>query len=121
MSQSLVKLAFSAANVWAETALTNVPKTVKATSPTVKAIEIVNTGNQDVYLKGWFAVSGSVTIGTTAPDFSWLCPALKTRRILIPGAGAIYPTALSVAVTTDKGTAGATAPATPPGVKIVYS
>lgn len=121
MAQSLLKLAFSAANVWAETALSNVVKQIKATTATVRGIEIVNTGSFDVYVKGWFALSASVTIGTTAPDFSWLCPALKTRRIYIPGAGAVYPTALSVAATSDKGTAGATAPVTAPQVRVIYT
>lgn len=121
MSQSNLKLAFSSSNVWAETACTAVKQQIKATSATVKAIEMVNTGQQDVYFKGYFATAGSVTLGSTAPDFIFMVPALKTRRIYMPGAGAVYPTALTVAATSDKGTAGATAPTVPISVKVVYS
>ena len=122
MAQSLINLAFSASKVWGETALGSTVKEVKATSPTVKAIEVVNTGNQGVYVKGWFAFAVNVTLGTTAPDISRFVPALKTRRFLIPGAGLVCPTALSVACVTDGGgTAGTTVPTTPPAVKVVYS
>jgi len=121
MATSNVKLAFGAGNVWSESALSNTPITVKATSPTVKGLELINPGNAPVYVKGWHAVSGSVTIGTTAPDFSWMVPALSTRRVLIAGAGTIHPTALSVAATSDKGTAGQAAPAVAPQVKVLYT
>ena len=121
MAQHLLDLAFSASKVFYETAL-SAKALVKATSPTVKAIEIVNSANAGVYVKGWFAAStGAVTLGTTDPDVIWFVPALKTRRILITGAGAVYSTGLVVAAVTTGGTPGVTAPTTPPGVKIVYS
>jgi len=120
MSQSLINLAFGPSKVWSETAL-SLKQEVKATSPTVKAIEVVNSGNQGVYVKGYFDLAANVTEGTTDPNFIRFVPALKTRRFLIPGAGLVCPTALTVACRTTGGTAGTTAPTVPPAVKIVYS
>lgn len=120
MASHTLKLAFASGFVFNETALTNTVKAIKATGATVRAYELVNTGNEDVYVKFFFLVPGSVTLGTTAPDVILMIPALKTRRLLL-SVGAVYPTALSVACTTTKGTAGTTAPAVPVSVKAVYS
>jgi hypothetical protein len=120
MASHTLKLAFASGFVFSETALSNVVKQVKATGATVRGLELVNTGNEDVYVKGYFAVPGSVTLGTTAPDFIWMIPALKTRRVLL-SVGGVYPTALSIVATTTKGTAGTTAPAVPVSTKVIYT
>lgn len=88
---------------------------------TLYAIEIDNTGNAAItYVKLYEAASGSVTVGTTAPDFIFRVAASVSRAIIFP-AGLAYATALSIAAVTAGGTAGTTGPTSAVTVRIVYA
>lgn len=121
MSQSQIALTFGAGFSWQETAL-GVKQQVKGSAPTVYKITIDNTANQNlVYFKGWFAVLGSVTVGTTAPNFCLPAPANKKVTYLITGPGGIYGTGLTVAMTTTPGTPGTAVPVGAVKVRIAYT
>src|SRR5437773_11104486 len=123
MAQSQIALAFGAGFAWIETALGSTPEQVKATAPTVFMIEVDNSANPlaNAYFKAWFALSASVTLGTTDPDMVIDCLPGKKLTIIITGAGLVFTTGLTVACVTTGGTGGVTAPANPVAVKVVYS
>lgn len=86
------------------------------------AIILDNTANAAVsYLKLWNVASGSVTVGTTAPDFVFMAPASTKITITFEGAGLAYSTALTAACVTTAGTAGVTPPTSAVPVTIIYT
>ncbi len=92
---------------------------VSASAATIYAIEVDNTANASPsYLKLWN--TGTVVVGTTAPDKVELVAA-STKLSLVYPDGAVYGTALSVATLTTGGTAGTSAPASAVTVRIVYT
>ena len=84
---------------------------VDASSGTLHSVVVDNTANAAAatYLKMWDAASGSVTVGTTAPDYTIKIPA-ATKRTIIFHDGLAYGTALTAACLTTAGTAGTTGP-----------
>lgn len=122
MATSQIVLAFGAGFAWSESALGAVVKEIKASGATAFIVEIDNSLNpsQMVYLKAFFALAAGVTLGTTDPNLVLPVPGGQkvTYKIL---AGAVYPTALSVACVTTGGTAGTTAPPNSVLVKVAYS
>lgn len=92
------------------TDLAEVVAGVDSTSGTLHSIVVDNSANAAAsYLKLWDAASGSVTVGTTAPDWTFKVPA-STKRTIVFHDGAAYATALSAACVTTAGTAGVTGP-----------
>lgn len=98
---------------------------VKASSASLYSISVNNTGNaSSVYVKLYNLASGSVTVGTTAPDEILYVPAssIITQNYFTSGAtpGKTFGTALSAACVTTGGTAGVTPPASNVSVTISY-
>ena len=111
----------SGANLYDSTALDNTKDAVKASSGTVYLIEIDNSANAAAsFVKLWDAASGSVTVGTTAPDWVIKIPASTKRTIPFP-AGIAFGTALTAACVTAGGTSGTTSPSSSVPVRIVYA
>jgi hypothetical protein len=97
---------------------------VKASSAKVYSVTIDNTLNASAsYVKLWNLASGSVTLGTTAPDSVIFVPgsALVTETYFVGAAqGKTFATALSAACVTTGGTAGTTPPSSNVIVSINY-
>ena len=104
-----------------DTDLAETKVAVDATSGTIHSITVDNTANAGAasYLKLWDAASGSVTVGTTAPDFVFKIPA-ATKRTIIFHDGLAYGTALTAAALTAGGTAGTTGPTSDVVVEIIF-
>lgn len=112
--------ALSSAVLFQDTVSANAAVSVKGASAVVYSIEIDNTANAAAsYLKLWNVASGSVTVGTTAPDATFLVPASTKITLVFPG-GVTFGTALTEATVTTAGTAGTTSPSSSVIVRIVY-
>jgi hypothetical protein len=72
-----------------------------------------------VHLKLWNIASGSVTVGTTAPNWVFVGNG-STKTTIVFVEGTVYDTALSIACVTTAGTAGVTGPTSNVGVEIIY-
>lgn len=111
----------SGARLFEETDLENVKIAVKASSGTMYAIEIDNSAVAAVsYVKLWDVASGSVTVGTTAPNWIFAVPASVKKAFVMPG-GIAFGTALTAACVAEAGTAGTTNPSSSVIVRIVYA
>jgi len=110
--------------IYTNTALGATKDAVKASSAVVYLVTVDNTLNGAAsYVKLWNALSGSVTVGSTAPDEIIMVPAnSSTSRPYFTGSagGVTYGTGLTVACVTAGGTAGVTAPTSNVPVSIVY-
>lgn len=94
---------------------------VKASSGTIYAIIVDNAANAAVtFVKLWNVASGSVTVGTTAPDFCFQIPA-STKTTLVFPEGIAFDTALTEASVTTAGTAGVTGPSSSVILTIIYT
>lgn len=98
---------------------------VKASSALVYSIFIDNSGNGAAasYVKLYNLASGSVTVGTTAPDMILYAPAAFVGQLLgftKSAPGVPFGTALTAACVTTAGTAGTTPPSNPVIVTINY-
>ena len=82
------------------------------TSGVILAVEIDNTGNSSAaYLHLYDLAAGSVTVGTTDEDYTFMAPASSRITYSCPE-GAAYGTALTAAIVATPGTA------TGPGVTV---
>jgi hypothetical protein len=115
----------SGESIYTDTALGTTIDAVKASSATLYNILIDNTLNTNPsYVKLFNLASGSVTLGTTAPDEVIYIPAsTKITQVYFSAAtpGKIFATALSMACVTTGGTAGVTAPSSNVAVSVTYS
>jgi hypothetical protein len=97
---------------------------VKASSALVYSININNSANSvPSYVRLFNLASGSVIVGTTAPDSVLYVPANAVVSFaLFTGvlAGITFGTALSACCVTTGGTAGVTAPLSSVAVTITY-
>ena len=93
-----------------QTDATSTVDILKGASGSILKVEIDNTNNSvPVFVKAW-DTTGSVTVGTTANDFAFKCPASVLRVYSCPN-GAAFGNGLKVACVTDGGgTAGTTSP-----------
>ena len=92
---------------------------VAGTSGTLLQADIDNTGNLSaVYLKLYN--HASPTVGTTAPEWVFRCPA-QVRRIFSCVPGSTFATNLSMACVTNGGTAGTVSPANPVIVRLLLN
>lgn len=122
MAASQVSLGYaSGTKVYSETDLAEVKSGVADAAGTIDMIQVDNRANTGAatFLKLWDAASGSVTVGTTAPDWIFKIAAGANPTIAIPG-GMAFGTALTAACLTAGGTAGTTGPTSDVPVKIVY-
>jgi len=93
---------------------------VKGAAGTIHSIIVDNTLNAAItYLKMWNVASGSVTFGTTSPDYIIQIPASVKRSIVFPE-GLAFTVALSVAASTTAALAGVTAPTSSVPLQILY-
>ena len=122
MATSQVTLGFpSGASEFVETALGATVLQVKPSSGTLYLIQLDNTANGVIsYVKLWYLATGSVTLGTTAPDDVLAFPA-SAKNWAIFGGGWAFGTALAIACVTTGGTAGTTAPTSSAICTVVYT
>ena len=105
--------------LFTDTANTNAAVVIKATSAVLYELELDNTANAAAsYVK--FYNTGTVTVGTTAPDSILMVPATTKITMVFPG-GVTFGTALAVATVNSGGTAGVIGPVTPITVRAVYA
>lgn len=111
----------SGAKIYQNTDLDGTISAVKASAATLYALIIDNSASAAIsYVKLWDVASGSVTVGTTAPDWIIAIAASVKKTITIPE-GMAFATALSAACVTTAGTAGTTNPTANVDVRIVYA
>jgi hypothetical protein len=110
--------------IFADSAMGNAVDAVKASSAVVNYVIVDNTLNgSPVYVKLYNLASGSVTVGTSAPDEIIFVPAnVIVTHVLYTGAvsGKTFSTALSAICVTSGGTAGSTSPVSNVPVTISY-
>lgn len=111
--------------VFQDTAMGNAVDSIKASSAKVYSVIVDNSANGGAatYVKLFNLASGSVTLGTTAPDEIIYVPggAIVTKQYFTSAAqGVIFGTALSAAAVTTGGTAGTTPPVSPVVVSVIY-
>lgn len=100
-------------------AASTTPIAVSASSGTVYQIDVDNSNNSGaVYAKLWDVASGSVTVGTTAPNFQVKVAGGERQSFSYGPQGVAFSTAITLAATTDAGTAGAAAPSNSVIVKV---
>lgn len=110
---------------YTDTAMGTALDAVKASSTVLFSVFIDNTlnGGAASYVKLFNVASGSVTLGTTAPDEIIYVPAGAkiTHQLFTAGVGGkTFATALTAACTTTGGTAGTTAPSSNVAVTFLY-
>ena len=111
----------SGAKLYANTDLDATIAAIKASAGTLYSIIIDNSANAAAsYLKLWDLASGSVTVGTTAPDWIIKIAASVKKTIVFPE-GLAFATALSAACVTAGGTAGVTGPTSDVDARLVYA
>ena len=98
---------------------------VKASSTVVYEVYVDNSANAAAasYVKLWNVGSGSVTVGTTAPDEIIYVPAgarITHYFTTVAAPGKTFGTALTAACVTTAGTAGTTSPTSDVIVTILY-
>lgn len=111
--------------VFQDTSMNNAVDGVKASSAVVYSVVIDNSANSGAasYVKLYNLASGSVTVGTTAPDEIIYAPAgaIVTAIFKTSAAGGkTFGTALSACCVTTGGTAGNTSPSSSVVVTINY-
>lgn len=80
---------------------------IKASAGTLYALTVVNAQSAKAFVQIFDAATGSVTLGTTSPDWEIEVPANDMRMLEIPAFGFPFGTAISIASTTaEKGSAG---------------
>jgi len=99
-----------------DTALSTSVQTADGSGGTIYQVYIDNSNNSaQVYLK-LYDTTGSVTVGTTHPDFIFPCAASSVREFNFVQ-GIAYATGLKIACETDAGTGDGSAAA--PGNAVV--
>ncbi len=110
--------------VFMDTAINNAVDAIKASSTVLYYLIIDNTLNvASSYVKLYNLASGSVVVGTTAPDSIVYCPAGVIITVpFFTGAaqGITFGTALSATCVTTGGTAGSSSPASNVTLTAVY-
>lgn len=108
----------SGAALVVDTSAANAAIVAKASSAVLYVLELDNTANAAAsYFKIWN--TGSVTVGTTVPDFVFMVP-LSTKITLSFPFGVTLGIALTYAATTAGGTAGSTSPSSAFAIRMIY-
>ncbi len=120
MAVSNLTITSLATSLFQDTANTNAAVVVKGSAGTFFVIEIDNTLLAAVIYVKLYDTAAAVTVGTTVPDWVYKITASINQAVtLIPGQA--FSAGLQVATVTAGGTAGTTAPATPPTIRIAYT
>jgi len=111
--------------VFTDTAMGNTADGIKASSAKLYSVQIDNSANGGAasYVKIYNLASGSVVVGTTAPDEIIYVPAgAVITQYFFTGAaaGKTFGTALSAICVTTGGTAGSTSPVSAAVVTVSY-
>ena len=111
--------------IFQDTNMGNAVDGIKASSALLYLVQIDNSGNSGAasYVKLFNLASGSVTLGTTAPDEIIYVPASAVvTHAFYTGAvlGVTFGTGLSAACVTTGGTAGTISPANPVIVSVTF-
>lgn len=110
--------------IFQDTAMGNAVDGIKSSSAVVYSVTIDNSANGSaVYVKLFNLASGSVTLGTTAPDEVILAPASSIVTAIFKtsaAGGKTFGTALSAACVTTGGTGGTSSPASSVVVTVNY-
>lgn len=94
---------------------------VKGSSGSLYGLVIDNSANAAAsYVKLYDAASGSVTVGTTAPDWIFKVPASTKLTIMLPETIA-FGTGLTEATVTAGGTAGTSDPSSDVALTLLYT
>lgn len=110
----------SSAILLIDTSVTGTAVAAKASSAVLYELELDNSANGAAsYFKIYNVAQGSVTVGTTVPDWVVMVPASVSRTLVVPS-GLTFGTALTYCATTAGGTAGSTAPSSAFALKLVY-
>lgn len=109
-----------ASSLFQDTANTNSAASVKASSGTIYLIEVDNTALASVVYVKLYDTNAAVVVGTTVPDWVFKITASVNQSFAFV-AGEAFSSGLQVATVTAGGTAGTSAPATPPTVRIAYT
>lgn len=126
MSQTQIPLGTPTGIIeFTDTAMGNAPDAVKASSALLYSVFIDNSANVGAacYVKLYNALSGNVTVGTTAPDEVIYVPAgARITVSYFTGAtpGKTFATGLTAACVTAGGTGGSTPPSSSVPVSIIY-
>jgi hypothetical protein len=104
-----------------ETSATSTKVVVATVASTLYSVEINNTANTSVnsFVKLYDKATGSVTIGTTAPEVILKAPAATTVTYQFD-LGVAFGTGIVMAALNSAGTAGTTSPGSAVIVKLVY-
>jgi hypothetical protein len=111
--------------IFTDTAMGNSVDGIKASSAKLYSVTVDNSANGGAacYVKLFNVASGSVVLGTTAPDEIVFVPAgaVVTRTFFTgAAAGVTFAAALSAACVTTGGTAGTTSPSSSVIVTVDY-
>lgn len=93
---------------------------IKSSSGTLYSIEIDNTSLAAIIYTKLYDSAGAIVVGTDAPNWIIRVPASVKISVQFVG-GHAFANGLQVATVTTPGTAGTTAPGTPPTVRVIYS
>src|SRR3990167_4759009 len=112
----------SGAKRYENTDLAEVISAISSAAGRLFGVRVDNSLNgAATYLKMWNVASGSVTVGTTAPDWIFKIPASSKKTFVFVGdTDDEFDTALSAACVTAGGTAGTTNPTSSVNVQVVY-
>lgn len=106
--------------IFQDTLNSNIAAVVKGSSGILYMVDIDNTAlAATIYVKMFNSIA-AITVGTSIPDWVFMCPASVRIPIPFPG-GVAFSNGLQVCTTTAGGTAGSTAVATPPTIKIAFT
>ncbi|MDE2097724.1 MAG: hypothetical protein KGL39_10785 [Patescibacteria group bacterium] len=83
---------------------------VKASAGTLYGLHVENNQGATAWVQVFDVASGSVTLGTTVPDYELKVAANSSGDLILPALGAPFGTAISIASTTaEKGNTGSSA------------
>ena len=120
MSVSSLTLTALASSLFQDTANTNSAIVVKSSSGTLYLLDVDNSSLASVIYVKLYDTAAAVTVGTTVPDWVFkITASVRQEHSWI--AGIAFSSGLQVATVTAGGTAGTTAPGTPPTVRIAYT
>ncbi len=111
--------------LYTDTAMGNALDAIKASSALVLWVQVDNSANGGAasYVKLFNALSGSVTLGTTAPDEVIYVPGgvVRTQPLFTKATpGITFAIGLTAACVTTGGTAGVTAPSSSVIVTVAF-
>jgi len=120
MAVTNITITSLAASEFQDTANTNGAIVIKGSAGTLYLISVDNASLASVIYVKLYDTAAAVTVGTTVPDWVFKISASIIQPIVfVPGIA--FSAGLQVATVTAGGTAGTSAPGTPPTIRIAYT